>query len=361
MQTKAKDKLLTQFISLARQCYGHAGVSDQQEQRLKGQLASLWEQVQQHEEPVESKEITILLSDLRGFSAMAEKCSNETVIGMLNRYFTAMGQVIKKYGGTIDKYMGDSIMVLFSGQLDPETELESAIACAVEMQMAMSEVNSANKAKGDPELHMGIGINTGIVVAGQVGSDMHREYTVIGDEVNLASRIESHSLRGQVLISESTFQKAKKFISVGDESEVFVKGKSKKVKLYELIHTLQPKKLEVPRYEIRHSPRVEVDMPVNYQCLIGKTVSIEVLTGQLVDISYEGMCAILPQYLPLMADIKLTLSRSLLSDEHSDIYAKAVRMETLGGYYQGHFEFTDIDEKGKAALKEFIDRILEGI
>ena len=140
-------------------------------------------------EAAHSSEVTILLSDIRGFTALSENYPATDIVSMLNHYFTRMNEIIHKYNGIIDKYMGDSIMVLFGvPDSDPE-DVSRAVACAVEMQIAMDTVNQDNADSGLPELFMGIGVNTGSVSAGEVGSELHHEYTVIGDGVNLVSCI----------------------------------------------------------------------------------------------------------------------------------------------------------------------------
>ncbi|MGR9117244.1 MAG: adenylate/guanylate cyclase domain-containing protein, partial [Gammaproteobacteria bacterium] len=137
----------------------------------------------------EDRETTILLSDIRGFTSLSEQYKASEIIKLLNHYFTEMNKIIFQYGGRIDKYIGDAIMVLFGMSSNSIDSTQSAVACAVEMQIAMERVNAQNKQLGLPELFMGIGINTGPVSAGHVGSDLYQEFTVIGDGVNLASRV----------------------------------------------------------------------------------------------------------------------------------------------------------------------------
>jgi adenylate cyclase len=144
-----------------------------------------------------SREVTILLADLRGFTTVAAKHPPDVVLDMLNRYLVRMSGIIYGNGGSIDKFMGDAIMVLFGAPITHADDVHHAVACAVQMQIAMEELNQDHRERSLPELFMGIGINTGTVLAGLLGSEAYSEYTVIGDEVNLASRIEAFSLRGQ--------------------------------------------------------------------------------------------------------------------------------------------------------------------
>ncbi|MFA7555230.1 MAG: adenylate/guanylate cyclase domain-containing protein [Spongiibacteraceae bacterium] len=306
----------------------------------------------------ESRQVTILLSDIRGFSALAETFSAMTVVDLLNRYFLQMTKVIVQYGGTIDKLMGDSIMVLFGVPNAAVDDVERAIACAVEMQRAMSEFNEQNISLGLPEMFMGIGVNTGVVVAGSVGSEHHRGYTVIGDEVNLTSRIEAQSLRGQILISESTYRFAKSFVLVGEPNLVQVKGKRQPVCLYDLKGTTRPRAMTVPRREVRKSPRVSVNMPCFFQRVNGKIVEVEQFRGELVDIGYNGFLMHSPVALELFSEIKIQVSLQLLGTESTDIYARVIKVEASGDGVICSLEFTSMDPAGQQTIKRFVDNLI---
>jgi adenylate cyclase len=189
--------------------------------------------------PTEHKQVSILLSDLRGFTALAERLKPTDVIGLLNRYFTRMCEIIVAYGGTIDKFMGDGIMVLFGAPDTGRDDLARAIACAVEMQSVMSQVNEVNAGLGMPQIFMGIGINTGEVVAANVGSELHREYTVIGDNVNLASRLGSNAKAGQILVSRRIWELVKESFDVRAQGPLRVKGKDEEVEVFEVVGARQ--------------------------------------------------------------------------------------------------------------------------
>jgi len=152
----------------------------------------------------EKRKVTMLMSDLRGFTSMSERLPPARVVAMLNRYLTAMVEVIKKYQGTIDEFIGDAIFVLFGAPTWDEDDAQRAVACAVAMQLAMDGINEQNKREDLPELEMGIGIHTGQVVLGNIGSSERMKYGVVGSHVNLTSRIQSYTVGGQILISETT-------------------------------------------------------------------------------------------------------------------------------------------------------------
>lgn len=251
---------------------GLIGFTEQKETAVIAALSCLLVEAGFPERDVLTKHITILLSDIRGCSEISGNHPPPQVVALLNRYFNCMGEIINHYGGHIDKLMGDSILALFGMPEPKPDDVSNAIACTVEMQIAMTGLNESSEAMGLPALFMGIALNTGTVVAGDLGSKYYNEYTVIGDEVNLASRIEAHCLRGQILISENTFNLAQQFIEVGEPNTVEMKGARKALKLYELFATTKPRHLEVPRREGRNSPRIQVSMPVIFQRLSGKTV-----------------------------------------------------------------------------------------
>ncbi len=312
-----------------------------------------------HATDSETRRVTILLSDLRGFTAIAERCTAMEMVAALNRYLGRMTEIILRHGGSIDKFMGDGIMVLFGAPRELPNDIEAALACAIEMQLAMDDINTQNQRLGMAPLYMGIGINTGEVVVGHLGSILHSEYTVIGDQVNLASRVEAHSLRGQILLSESTYQQAKSFIDIGDINEVQVKGKKGSVRLIELLGLRGSHPLTVPKREVRTSARVEVDMPLAFQVLRGTSVLPQEHQGRIVDLGYGGMFVVSPVELQPFDDIKMALSLSLMGGELTDIYAKVLRGPDLHGAYTYPVEFTSIDEKAQQAIKEFVDGILE--
>lgn len=306
------------------------------------------------------KDVTILLSDLRGFTAMSENYSPLEIISFLNRYFTAMSEVIQQYDGTIDKFMGDSIMVVFGTPERRSDDIERSLACAIQMQIRLALINEENKTLGYPPLYMGIGINTGRVVAGKLGSELYSQYTVIGDHVNLASRIESYSLRGQVLISEHTFNLSKDFINIGQENTLQVKGKKNPVKMYELLSLSKPSLLEVPAREDRNSPRIDINMPLVFQLIKGKMIDNEMHEGYIIDIGYGGMHITSIKKIELFSEIKFPLSMSLAANTQSDVYAKIIKLSLIDNLYHYHLEFSSISEEAELAIKRFINRIIEG-
>lgn len=307
-----------------------------------------------------NRKVTILLADLRGFGAISDAYPIGTVLETINRYLSKMSEVVILYQGEINKFMGDSIMVLFWPQGEANDDVMRAIACAVDMQIAMDDLNASNKEAGIPELYMGIGINTGNVMAGLLGSALYSEFTVIGDEVNLASRIEAFSLRGQVLISENTFAQSANFAKTGDPMAVFVKGKNLPVKLREVLGIPSQGK-EMPRREIRNSPRVKIDIPFTYQVVINKIVMPEVHRATVLDISYHGIQVAIDQPLEANTEIKFEISLPFIGYQTADIYAKILRVRQEGGRYLASTEFTSVSVQCSANIKYFVQLLVQSI
>ncbi|MBF0587517.1 MAG: hypothetical protein HQL53_00165 [Magnetococcales bacterium] len=180
----------------------------------------------------EQKEVTVMMSDLRGFTAISERLPPEEVISMLNIYLERMTEIILKYSGTIIEFLGDGILALFGAPVTHEDDPQRAVACALEMQKAMPEVNAKFGARGFPEAAMGIGINSGSVVAGNIGSDLRAKYGVVGATINLAARVESQTIGGQVLISETTLKGCNNLARIDDEWRVSLKGVPEPVPIY---------------------------------------------------------------------------------------------------------------------------------
>ena len=152
----------------------------------------------------EKRTVTMMMADLRGFTSLSERLAPERVVTLLNRYLSAMVPIIKSYQGTIDDIIGDAIFVLFGAPTWQEDDAQRAVACAVAMQLAIDSVNEENRREDLPEVEMGIGIHTGPVVVGNVGSPERMKYGVVGSHVNLTSRIQSYTTGGQILISDTT-------------------------------------------------------------------------------------------------------------------------------------------------------------
>src|SRR5262245_57176150 len=191
----------------------------------------------------EKRKITMLMTDLRGFTSLSERLPPERVVALLNRYLTAMVSVTKQYQGTIDEFIGDAIFVLFGAPIWQEDDAQRAVACAVAMQLAMTSVNEQNKRDGLPEVEMGIGVHTGQVIVGNIGSAERTKYGVVGSQVNLTSRIQSFTTGGQILISEATRREVGPILKLGKQMEVKAKGIEYPITVSEVLGIGRPHQL----------------------------------------------------------------------------------------------------------------------
>ncbi len=185
----------------------------------------------------EKKEISVLFSDIRGFTSMSEKMQPEEVVSLLNEYLSEMTESIFTYGGMLDKFVGDAVMALFGTPAPLKDHALQAVRTAFDMKKRLARLNEKWAAEGRPQLKIGIGINSGPAVAGNMGSLKRMEYTVIGDTVNLASRLESatKSLDAGILVSEKTYNMVSGFVKARKIEGVTVKGKEEALTVYDLL------------------------------------------------------------------------------------------------------------------------------
>ncbi|MDY6862978.1 MAG: adenylate/guanylate cyclase domain-containing protein [Thermodesulfobacteriota bacterium] len=185
----------------------------------------------------ELRNVTILFSDIRSFTSLSEELNPEILVSMLNDYFKEMVDIIFKYNGILDKFIGDGIMAVFGAPHSYGNDPLNAVKSAIEMIKTLEKVNLQNKMKGLNPLNIGIGIHTGDAIVGNIGSEKRMEYTVVGDTVNTASRIELQSAtkNNTILISENTYKYVKAYCKVSEWDYIYLKGKAEKIKLFEVI------------------------------------------------------------------------------------------------------------------------------
>lgn len=182
-----------------------------------------------------SKRITILFLDIRGFTSLAEKLTPAEVVDVLNTKFTMITKIALENNGTIDKFIGDAAMILFNAPLDVREHEKMAVLTAYQIQQNMKPIHDQLLEKYGVEVNIGIGIHTGNVVIGNIGSYLRMDYTAIGDSVNIASRIESGTAAGQIMVSEEVYKATSDLFEYGDAEEKMFKGKSQVIAIYELL------------------------------------------------------------------------------------------------------------------------------
>jgi adenylate cyclase len=183
----------------------------------------------------ELREVTILISDIRGFTSMSEKKEPAEIVQMLNEYFELMVDVLFRAQGTLDKYVGDEIMALFGAPVDMPDAPVHAVRCAVDMQKALREFNRTRIAEGLDPIKIGIGINTGRVITGAIGSSRTLQYTAIGDAVNTASRLCSIAKAGEIILSDSTMRRVAEHVDSVQLPPVRLKGKEQEQQIFNVV------------------------------------------------------------------------------------------------------------------------------
>lgn len=181
--------------------------------------------------------VTVLFADIRGFTSMSENMSAEEVSVILNEYFTALEPIIARHNGVINKFIGDAVMAIFGEPIQDKNHAINAVKCANAMLQKVDELQKKWLKEGKPKIEIGVGINTGEAFVGNIGSESRLEYTVIGDMVNLASRIESYNkvYKTRFLISSTTYEKVRDIADVIKISEVSIRGKAKRLDIYEVL------------------------------------------------------------------------------------------------------------------------------
>jgi class 3 adenylate cyclase/AmiR/NasT family two-component response regulator len=193
----------------------------------------------------ERREISILMADIRGFTNISSHRAPEEIVTMVNNFLSVMTDVIISYGGTIDEFIGDAILALFGAPNAMPDHAEKTVACAIAMEQAMTRVNELNQVAGLPGIETGIGINTGEVIVGNIGSEKRAKYGVVGHHVNYTARVESFTAGGQILISERTHAACNGLVRTKGEMSVRPKGFDEDVKLFDVAGMGAPYDLEL--------------------------------------------------------------------------------------------------------------------
>ncbi|BAZ02238.1 adenylate/guanylate cyclase [Tolypothrix tenuis PCC 7101] len=290
----------------------------------------------------ERRRITILTSDLRGFTAISERSQPEEVITILNIYLEYMADVITQYQGTINEFMGDGILVLFGAPMPKEDDAAKAVACACAMQLAMTAVNERLQHLGFPQLDMGIGINTGLVILGNIGSQKRTKYGVVGSQVNLTYRIESYTTGGEVLISDETLKAAGSIVQLSGNRQVQPKGVKQPITVHQVYGISGDYNLFLSIEAEEFLPLSGI-IPIQYALLEEKHISTTIYQGSIVELSAKGAKIRMenaPEVSPPPAqtNIKLKLLVPNIPPElQEDIYAKVFDKPVENGSFYIHF------------------------
>jgi len=270
----------------------------------------------------ERRRVTILMSDLRGFTSLSESLGPEEVVRTLNGYLGAMAEVILRHQGLIDEFIGDAVLAIFGAPEPRPDDARRAVACAVHMQLAVDALNEKNLALGLPRIEMGVAIHTGEVVVGNIGSERRAKYGVVGAPVNHAGRIESFTVGGQILVSEATLQQAGSGVTVGERFAIDAKGAREPLVVFDLLGVTGENAVSLPlRAEAFVALRDE--LPAEFSVMAGKTVGAEKFGGGFVEISATGGVLRSARGLRALSDLKITLKPAGRPDV-PELYAKVL-------------------------------------
>jgi PAS domain S-box-containing protein len=297
----------------------------------------------------EKRQVTMLMADLRGFTALAERLAPPRVVTVLNRSFAVMVEVIRQYDGTIDEFIGDAIFVLFGAPVWKEDDAERAVACAVAMQLAMASVNDFIRDEDLPELEMGIGIHTGQVVVGNIGSPERMKYGVVGSHVNLASRIQSYSIGGQVLVSETTRKQVGTMLRLGRRMEVRAKGFEHPVALSEVLGIGGRHKLFLPAMAEALVPLAE-EIRFTYALLDGERRGAETAEGSMTALSPKGAEVRLTRPVATLASLEMKLFTGQGEAVPGLLCAKVIGAVPESGWLYS-VRFTSLAPEGESFLR----------
>ena len=183
----------------------------------------------------ERREATVVFCDIRGFTALSERLTPEQVVSLLNEFYTTAIETTFKYDGTLDKFLGDAVMCVFGAPIAHPDHTARAVKTAIDMRTALTELSKRRSMRGLDPFEVGIGVALGEVVAGTVGTEERMEYTVIGDSVNVAARLQGHAKAGSILLSRRTYEAVHDLIEALSRGPLKVRGKEEEVEVYEVV------------------------------------------------------------------------------------------------------------------------------
>ena len=302
----------------------------------------------------EKREVTILMSDLRGYTRFAERGTPEQVVGVLNDYLARMADLVLEYGGTVNEFIGDAVFAIFGAPMAYPDHAERAAAAALAMQEAMAEINRAHVERGLPPFEMGIGINSGEAVVGNIGSAQRAKYAVVGSAVNLASRVESSTVGGQIMVSAETLSRIGDLAEVGPPIPVRVKGVVEPLMLHELrgIRGRFARRLpEAPGAD----RTVDVALPAECWTIEGKSVAAEAIRGDVVRLGPGRLDLRLPAPPPpQLTNLLIRLQYPALGHASGDLYGKVVGEDAGAGGRVTKVRLTSVDPADQQVLETLL-------
>ena len=292
------------------------------------------------------REITLLVSDLRGFTSLAGRLAPEDVIAILNRYLGRVVEILTRYRATVDEFQGDGILAFFGAPLASEDDTERAVACAIEMQRAVVDLNAEQRRLGLPELAMGIGLNTGEVIVGNIGSEKRTKYGAVGAAINLAYRIEAQTVGGQVLLGPRTYELVRDRVEVRGTLAMSLKGVDAPITVYDLAAIRGTYAAALPAAVEDARVRLAEAVPMTCYRLDGKRLAETGLAARLTAVCSSTAEASVDGTLEARETVKLVV-------DGMDAYAKVMELRPAGEVVVA---FTDVSPD----LKRWLAAKIEG-
>ncbi len=302
----------------------------------------------------EKREVTVLMSDLRGYTRFAELGDAQAVMAVLNEVLARMTDVIIAHGGTINEFIGDAIFAIFGAPLAHPDHAERAAAAAIAMQRAMADVNEAHAQRGLPRFEMGVGINTGEAVVGNIGSEQRAKYAVVGAAVNLAARVEGCTVGGQIFLSPHTYARVRELVEVGEPFPVEVKGVAEPLLLYELRAIRGRFAQRLPEMA-SDDEQVPVWLPFVCRVFEGKILGKDETSGTVVRLGRRRVDVRLDGTLPLLTNLRFRLNYPGLGYDSGDLYGKVIGTEQHEGTRVTRIRLTSIDPVDQQILETFFE------
>jgi len=272
----------------------------------------------------EKRNLSIMMADLRGFTSIGERLPAETVVKMINIFLGRMTEVIQQHQGTIDEFIGDAILTIFGAPVHREDYAVRAVRCALEMQLAMQDVNREYLALGYPVVEMGIGIHTGEVIVGNIGSKKRTKYGVVGRVVNTTSRIESYTIGGQILVSDSTRIACQDLLRIDGQMEVMPKGLTEPITIYDVGGLAGEQPIALAECGNDEPMHLETPLDVQLMPLSGKHLG-EAFSGQIIGLGRREMEITATQTCGDYSNLKITIMDAAERNLTENIYAKVIR------------------------------------
>jgi len=299
----------------------------------------------------EKRVVTVLMSDLRGYTRFAERGDPAMVMDVLNGFLGQMTDIIIEHGGTINEFIGDAIFAVFGAPLEHADHAERAAACALAMQRAMARINREHAAHGRPQFEMGIGVNTGEAVVGNIGSEQRAKYAIVGSAVNVAARVEGATVGGQVFITAATWERIRDIARVTGPILLDAKGLSEPLSLYDLQGLGGRFAQDGADDAGMGGHEIAVSLPMTCRVIDGKVVRPDSIDGVVVRITRHGLIAHLAIPLEPLTNVRLRLRYSAQGPESEDIYGKVVGADGEGAEQLSRIHLTSTSDTDALRLE----------